>query len=68
MNTPSSKRKLGSVELGLLKSQNEKTQDRLVWAARATTGLPALVNVTKVLAKAEWSEWQKRGCFFPAHD
>ena len=45
---------LGSVELALQKSQNAATLDRLVWAARTSTGLPALVKLSKAVGKTEW--------------
>ena len=48
---------LGSVEMGLQKSHNAATLDRLVWAARSSTGLPALVKLSKALGKTEWREF-----------
>ena len=55
MQAVSPKRLLGSIELSLLKSENERTKERLVWAARSTLGLPALVQSAKALGKLDWA-------------
>lgn len=45
---------LGSIELALQRSQNPATLDRLVFAARPSTGLAALVEVPKAVGKTDW--------------
>ena len=45
---------LGSIELAVQRSQNPATLDRLVFAARPSTGLAALVQAPKAVGKTDW--------------
>jgi hypothetical protein len=48
---------LGSIELALQKSQNPATVDRMVFSARPSTGLAALVEAPKAIGKTDWREF-----------